>query len=75
MSGILGNLEGIAKDMGEELDRQNQQIDRIKNKEEVNIVHLEQANMRTKKLLRQSHAFGLCQAFTTLIMCVAISKP
>ena len=48
---ILGNLKGIATDMGGELDRQNKQLDRINKKGDVNIVHLEQANSRIRKQL------------------------
>ena len=48
---VLGNLKGIATDMGDELDRQNKQLDRINKKGDVNIVHLEQANSRIRKQL------------------------
>lgn len=37
--------------MGDELDRQNKQLDRINKKGDVNIVHLEQANSRIRKQL------------------------
>ena len=48
---ILGNLKGIAEDMGSELDRQNKQLDRINKKADVNTAHLDQANTRIRKQL------------------------
>ncbi len=48
---ILGNLKGIAEDMGSELDRQNKQLGRINKKTDVNTTHLDQANSRIRKQL------------------------
>ena len=51
MSDVLTNLKGIAGDMGEELDRQNTQLDRLDKKMDVNTTHLEQANFRIRRQL------------------------
>lgn len=48
---MLTDLKGIAGDMGGELDRQNQQLDRLNNKMDVNTAHLEQANYRIRRQL------------------------
>ena len=51
VSDVLGNLKGIATDMGGELDRQNKQLDRVNRKADVNVVHLDQANQRIRRQL------------------------
>ena len=51
VSDVLTNLKGIAGDMGEELDRQNTQLDRLDKKMDVNTTHLEQANFRIRRQL------------------------
>ena len=51
VSDVLTNLKGIAGDMGGELDRQNDQLDRLNKKMDVNTTHLEQANTRIKRQL------------------------
>ena len=51
MGDVLTNLKGIAGDMGDELDRQNTQLDRLNKKMDVNTVHLEQANYRIRRQL------------------------
>ena len=48
---ILDNLHGIAVDMGDELERQNQQLGRINDKADLNVEHLGQANRRMKRQL------------------------
>ncbi|XP_003388483.1 PREDICTED: synaptosomal-associated protein 25-A-like [Amphimedon queenslandica] len=48
---ILDNLHGIAVDMGDELDRQNVQLEHINKKAAVNEVHIAQANYRMKQQL------------------------
>lgn len=51
VSDVLSNLKGIATDMGTELDRQNDQIDRLNKKTDVNVGHLAQANQRIRRQL------------------------
>ncbi|XP_050810932.1 synaptosomal-associated protein 23 [Gopherus flavomarginatus] len=48
---ILGNLKNLALDMGNEIDSQNKQIDRINEKADTNRDRIEQANVRAKKLI------------------------
>uniref|UniRef100_A0A674GJB2 Synaptosomal-associated protein n=1 Tax=Taeniopygia guttata TaxID=59729 RepID=A0A674GJB2_TAEGU len=48
---ILGNLKNMALDMGNEIDAQNKQIDRINIKADTNRDRIEQANIRAKKLI------------------------
>ncbi|KAM9381120.1 synaptosomal-associated protein 23 isoform 2-T2 [Phaethornis superciliosus] len=48
---ILGNLKNMALDMGNEIDAQNKQIDRINIKADTNRERIEQANIRAKKLI------------------------
>ncbi|XP_053142752.1 synaptosomal-associated protein 23 [Hemicordylus capensis] len=48
---ILGNLKHMALDMGNEIDSQNKQIDRINEKAETNKARIEQANARAEKLI------------------------
>ncbi|XP_062973731.1 synaptosomal-associated protein 23 [Elgaria multicarinata webbii] len=48
---ILGNLKNMALDMGNEIDSQNKQIDRINDKAETNKDRIEQANVKAKKLI------------------------
>ncbi|XP_030338357.1 synaptosomal-associated protein 23 [Strigops habroptila] len=48
---ILGNLKNMALDMGNEIDAQNKQIDRINEKADTNRERIEQANVRAKKLI------------------------
>ncbi|KAG6935608.1 synaptosome associated protein 23 [Chelydra serpentina] len=48
---ILGNLKSLALDMGNEIDSQNKQIDRINEKVDTNKDRIDQANIRAKKLL------------------------
>ena len=51
VGGVLGNLKGMAQDMGDELDRQNKQIERVDKKAEVHDIHLKQANQRIRRQL------------------------
>ncbi|XP_020649373.1 synaptosomal-associated protein 23 [Pogona vitticeps] len=48
---ILGNLKNMALDMGNEIDSQNKQIDRINEKAETNKDRIEHANVKAKKLI------------------------
>ncbi|XP_044292944.1 synaptosomal-associated protein 23 [Varanus komodoensis] len=48
---ILGNLKNMALGMGNEIDKQNQQIKQINDKAEVNKERIEQANAKAKKLI------------------------
>ncbi|KAJ6667308.1 hypothetical protein lerEdw1_017286 [Lerista edwardsae] len=48
---ILGNLKHMALDMGNEIDSQNKQIDRINEKAETNKERIDQANTKAKKLI------------------------
>ncbi|KAM9115077.1 synaptosomal-associated protein 23-like [Pangshura tecta] len=47
---ILGNLKTLALDMGNKIDSQNKLIDRLNEKVDTNKEHIEQANIRVKKL-------------------------
>jgi len=48
---VLGNLKAMASDMGNEIQSQNKQLDRINEKGENMNVKVESANTRTKKLI------------------------
>ncbi|KAM5234995.1 synaptosomal-associated protein 23 isoform 3-T3 [Ctenodactylus gundi] len=48
---ILGNLKNMALDMGNEIDAQNRQIDRITEKADTNKDRIDIANTRAKKLI------------------------
>ncbi|XP_065845407.1 synaptosomal-associated protein 25-like [Oscarella lobularis] len=48
---IVGNLKGIAIDMGNELMKQNDQIDIMNQKAEMNDVRVREADKRTKDLI------------------------
>ena len=48
---ILDNLQGIAVDMGDELERQNDQLGRINQKAAVDATHIGQANRRIQNQL------------------------
>ncbi|XP_066559993.1 synaptosomal-associated protein 25 [Amia ocellicauda] len=48
---ILGNLRSMALDMGNEIDMQNTQIDRIMDKAVVNNSRITEANQRANKLI------------------------
>ncbi|CAO2579225.1 Synaptosomal-associated protein 23 [Lemmus lemmus] len=48
---ILGNLKNMALDMGNEIDAQNQQIQRITEKADTNKDRIDIANTRAKKLI------------------------
>ena len=51
VEGVLGNLKGMAQEMGSELDRQNKQIDWLDKKAEVHDIHLKQANQCIRRQL------------------------
>ncbi|XP_041668202.1 synaptosomal-associated protein 23-like isoform X2 [Cheilinus undulatus] len=49
---IIGNLKNMAVDMGNEIDKQNKQIDNINAKAEMNKIRIDEANQRANKLLK-----------------------
>merc|ERR1740129_1295511 len=49
---ILGNLKNMAQDMGDEIDRQNKNLDRINVKTNITDGKIGAANKRTEKLLK-----------------------
>lgn len=49
---IIGNLKNMAVDMGNEIDKQNKQIDRITDKADMNKVRIDEANTRANKLIQ-----------------------
>ncbi|XP_071771757.2 synaptosome associated protein 23.1 isoform X1 [Centroberyx gerrardi] len=51
VGGIIGNLKSMAMDMGNEIDKQNKQIDRITDKADMNKVRIDEANQRANKLI------------------------
>ncbi|KAK3516194.1 hypothetical protein QTP70_005701 [Hemibagrus guttatus] len=51
VGGIIGNLRHMALDMGNEIDTQNRQIDRIMDKAESNKTRIDEANQRATKML------------------------
>ncbi|CAF1287780.1 unnamed protein product [Adineta steineri] len=52
VSTMIGNLRNMACDMGNEIENQNSQIDRIKSKTDISQVRIEGANKRAKTLLK-----------------------
>jgi len=52
VGGILGNLKNMAQDMGDEISRQNKQADRIMDKTTKVGGQVDNANLRTEKLLK-----------------------
>ncbi|XP_040916508.1 synaptosomal-associated protein 23-like isoform X1 [Toxotes jaculatrix] len=52
VGGIIGNLKTMALDMGNEIDQQNKQIDRITDKAEMNRTRIDEANQRANKLIK-----------------------
>lgn len=51
VSAVLGNLKGVASEMGGELDRQNKQLGRINCKGDVNHSHLDETTRRIRNHL------------------------
>uniref|UniRef100_UPI0035900BCB synaptosomal-associated protein 25 n=1 Tax=Myxine glutinosa TaxID=7769 RepID=UPI0035900BCB len=51
VSGLIGNLRHMAVDMGNEIDTQNQQINRITDMATMNEARIKEANDRANKLL------------------------
>jgi len=51
VGGLLGNLKNMALDMGNELDKQNEQVARITDKAEMNFGRIDDANARANKIL------------------------
>ncbi|XP_031559305.1 synaptosomal-associated protein 25-like [Actinia tenebrosa] len=54
VSNIIGNLKSMAVDMGNELETQNRQIDRINAKAESNDERINVANKRARDILRNA---------------------
>lgn len=52
VSQVLGNLKNMAIDMGQEIGVQNQQLDKINEKANLNRARIQGANERTQKLLK-----------------------
>ncbi|CAF3203949.1 unnamed protein product [Rotaria socialis] len=52
VSTVIGNLRNMACDMGNEIENQNNQIDRIKGKTDISHIRIEEANKRAKTLLK-----------------------
>lgn len=52
VSNMIGNLRNMAVDMGNEIEGQNKQVDRIHQKAESNKVRIIEANKRANKLLK-----------------------
>lgn len=52
VANIVGNLKSMAMDMGNEIDTQNRQLDRINAKAEANDVRIQNANTRARDILR-----------------------
>ncbi|XP_042911091.1 synaptosomal-associated protein 25 [Parasteatoda tepidariorum] len=53
VSSVLGNLKNMALDMGNEIDSQNVQVDRINMKAQSNETHIVNANARASELLKK----------------------
>lgn len=53
VNGMLGNLKSMAVDMGQELQTQNKQLDRLNTKAEANDTRLEMANKRANMILEK----------------------
>nr|BBD06055.1 synaptosome-associated protein-25 a [Oncorhynchus keta] len=51
VGGIIGNLRHMTLDMGNEIDTQNRQIDRIMEKADSNKTRIDEANQRATKML------------------------
>ncbi|XP_069464416.1 synaptosomal-associated protein 25-like isoform X1 [Ambystoma mexicanum] len=51
VGGVIGNLRHMALDMGNEIDTQNRQIDRIMEKADSNKSRIDEANQRATKML------------------------
>ncbi|XP_029316460.1 synaptosome associated protein 23.1 isoform X2 [Cottoperca gobio] len=51
VGGIIGNLKNMATDMGNEIDKQNKQIDGINEKADMNRLRIDEANQRANKLI------------------------
>nr|QGY73550.1 HIVnes::QF2::SNAP25::syntaxin [synthetic construct] len=58
VSGIIGNLRHMALDMGNEIDTQNRQIDRIMEKADSNKTRIDEANQRATKMLGSGGGSG-----------------
>ncbi|XP_032240260.1 synaptosomal-associated protein 25 [Nematostella vectensis] len=54
VSNIIGNLKSMAVDMGQELETQNRQLDRINAKAESNDTRIHVANKRARDILRNA---------------------
>eukprot|EP01137_Pigoraptor_chileana_P012436 Opistho-2@64818 len=54
VSNILGDLKAQAHEMSSELDRQNDQLDRLNGKTDVQTARVKEANLRTTALLKSA---------------------
>lgn len=54
VSDVLVNLKGIASEMGNELDRQNVQLDNINGEVNKDAIHLDQGITRMQRLTKNS---------------------
>ncbi|XP_025104780.1 synaptosomal-associated protein 25-like isoform X3 [Pomacea canaliculata] len=54
VSGMIGNLRNMAVDMGNEIESQNRQIDRINQKGMSNETRITEANKRATKILKEN---------------------
>ncbi|KAK3753328.1 hypothetical protein QZH41_015279 [Actinostola sp. cb2023] len=54
VSNIIGNLKSMAVDMGNEIDTQNRQLERINAKAESNDARINVANKRARDILRNA---------------------
>ena len=52
VASVLGNLKGVAQEMGNELDRQNKQLDRINDKTETQNANVTHINQRIRQQLK-----------------------
>ncbi|XP_042194158.1 synaptosomal-associated protein 23 [Callorhinchus milii] len=50
---IIGNLKSMAMEMGNEIESQNQRIDRITDKADTNKTRIDEANQRANKLIKK----------------------
>nr|XP_055029101.1 synaptosomal-associated protein 23-like [Misgurnus anguillicaudatus] len=50
---IIGNLKIMAADMGHEFDKQNEIIDRMSSKAEINIHHIDAATKKAEQLIKE----------------------
>jgi len=52
VAGLVSSMRGMAIDMGDEIENQNNQLDRINRKAENNVVHINEADKRARQHLK-----------------------